>query len=67
MTDAMNEPDTDELELLDVVEGVEVYDMDVESLYLTSAQVREGADGMLVTRDAIQNLAVDLSARSDDP
>lgn len=50
-------------------EGVELYQDGEESIVLTSAAVRDGADGIRLSVDEFQSLAVDVRAeleRSND-
>lgn len=70
MTDTSPEPiDVEDLELLADREGVEVYRLDDGSLFFTSQAVRDGdQDGVAMTVDEFQNLAVDIrTIFEDDP
>jgi len=50
---------TDELEQLGEYEGVEVFKLTDETLYFTTEAIREGNDGLMLSYDTLQNLAVE--------
>jgi hypothetical protein len=58
MTDR-DDIDTDELEQLGQYEGVEVFKLTDETLYFTTEAIREGDDGLMLSYDTLQNLAVE--------